>query len=200
MQVSDEAHASGAPINPTRTRSSEESPVPPKPLRSVLFLCTGNSARSILAESVLQHRGGSLFRAYSAGSHPTGQVHPMALEVLAEAGYPHEGFESKSWDRFATQGAPPIDFVLTVCDRAAGEACPIWPGQPITAHWGLPDPAAIEGPTAILRDAFRQALVRIEDRIAHFLRLARSASHPDDWQIGLTQVEFPEESKPEPAT
>ena len=173
--------------------------MPPESLQHVLFLCTGNSARSILAESVLQHRGGSRFQAHSAGSHPTGEVHPMALEVLAEAGYPHKGFQSKTWERFTSEAAPPLDFVLTVCDRAAGEGCPVWPGQPISAHWGLPDPAAIEGPASIRRNAFQQTLLRIEDRIAHFLRLARSANHPNDWKIGLSQAEFPEAPKPRPA-
>ena len=112
---------------------------------NVLFLCTGNSARSILAESILRKDGVGRFRSFSAGSQPKGTVHPMALRVLAEAGYPVDDMRSKSWQEFAGAGAPAMDFVFTVCDNAAGEACPIWPGQPMTAHWGIEDPAAVEG-------------------------------------------------------
>ena len=112
---------------------------------NVLFLCTGNSARSILAESILRKEARGRFRAYSAGSHPKGAVNPFALKVLASLEYPTEGLRSKSWDEFATSGAPIMDFVFTVCDTAAAETCPVWPGQPMTAHWGIEDPAAVDG-------------------------------------------------------
>lgn len=134
---------------------------------SVLFLCTGNSARSILAEALLNRDGAGRFRGHSAGSFPKGRVHPMALELLAERGLPTGGLRSKSWDEFAAPGAPPIDFVVTVCDNAAGETCPVWPGRPVTLHWGMPDPAAVEGPGR--RAAFERALSELEGRIAHFL-------------------------------
>ena len=131
---------------------------------NVLFLCTGNSARSILAESLLNHWGRGRFRAFSAGSFPKGQVHPLALELLEWTRLPTEGLRSKSWDEFATRDAPPIDFVITVCDNAAGESCPVWPGKPITAHWGVADPAAVEG-AAERGVAFRRALTELEARI-----------------------------------
>jgi arsenate reductase len=131
---------------------------------NVLFLCTGNSARSILAESLLNHWGRGQFRAFSAGSFPKGQVHPLAIELLERAGLPTKGLRSKSRDEFATTGAPPIDFVITVCDNAAGEACPVWPGKPITAHWGVADPAAVDG-DAERGAAFRRALTELEARI-----------------------------------
>ena len=136
---------------------------------NVLFLCTGNSARSILADSILGRDGEGRFQAYSAGSSPKGQVHPMATEVLRSLGYPHEGHRSKSWDEFAAAGAPHIDFIFTVCDNAAGETCPVWPGHPMTAHWGIADPAAVEGPGQ--RDAFIQALHQLQRRISLFLAL-----------------------------
>jgi N-acetylglutamate synthase-like GNAT family acetyltransferase/protein-tyrosine-phosphatase len=132
---------------------------------NVLFLCTGNSARSILAASLINHRGRGQFRGFSAGSHPKGAVHPLALELLNSMQLPTEGLRSKSWDELAAPGAPPLDFVFTVCDNAAGEVCPYWPGQPITAHWGLPDPAAIEGSDSEKRKAFRDALEALETRI-----------------------------------
>lgn len=140
---------------------------------NVLFLCTGNSARSILAESVLNHDGAGRFRAYSAGSFPKGEVHPMAIDVLQSLGFPHEGFRSKSWDEFAKPGAPVFDFIFTVCDSAAGETCPIWPGHPMTAHWGIEDPAAVEGEGQ--REAFVQALRYLRRRIELFLALPLSA-------------------------
>jgi arsenate reductase len=136
---------------------------------NVLFLCTGNSARSILAEALLNHDGAGRFRAYSAGSFPKGEVHPMAIEVLKGLGFPHEGYRSKSWDEFAVDGAPVFDFIFTVCDNAAGETCPIWPGHPMTAHWGIEDPAAVEGDGQ--REAFMQALRYLRRRIELFLAL-----------------------------
>ena len=136
---------------------------------NVLFLCTGNSARSILAEAILNKDGAGRFRAYSAGSFPKGAVHPMALQVLSSLGFSTEGLRSKSWDEFAGEGAPPIDFIFTVCDNAAGETCPIWPGHPMTAHWGIEDPAAVEGEGQ--RDAFVTALRYLRNRIDLFLEL-----------------------------
>lgn len=136
---------------------------------NVLFLCTGNSARSILAEALLNHDGGGRFNAYSAGSFPKGAVHPMALDVLQGLGFPHEGYRSKSWDEFAAPGAPVFDFIFTVCDSARGETCPIWPGHPMTAHWGIEDPATVEGEGQ--REAFMQALRYLRRRIELFLAL-----------------------------
>ena len=136
---------------------------------NVLFLCTGNSARSILAEAILNRAGAGRFRAFSAGSFPKGQVHPAALGLLDELGYPIADFRSKSWDEFATAGAPELDFVFTVCDNAAGETCPVWPGQPMTAHWGIEDPAAAEDDGQ--RQAFRNAFYALQRRIGLFLAL-----------------------------
>jgi arsenate reductase len=136
---------------------------------NVLFLCTGNSARSILAESLLNTLGAGKFRAFSAGSFPKGQVHPIAMEVLKRTNLPAEGFRSKSWDEFAAPGAPPIDFIFTVCDNAAGEVCPVWPGKPMTAHWGIADPAAVEGTDGEKEFAFRKALKELETRIKLFI-------------------------------
>ena len=136
---------------------------------NVLFLCTGNSARSILAEAILNREGAGCFRAFSAGSFPKGEVHPAALKLLEELGYPTEGYRSKSWDEFAAEGAPPLDFVFTVCDNAAGEVCPIWPGQPVMAHWGIEDPAAVEGDRQ--PQAFRNAYHALQRRIQLFLAL-----------------------------
>ena len=141
------------------------------PTYSVLFLCTGNSARSILAESLLNHWGRGKFRAYSAGSFPKGAVHPMALDLLGQLNLPTEGLRSKSWDEFARPGAPELDFVITVCDNAAGEVCPVWPGRPVTAHWGLPDPAAVQGTEAERLMAFRKTLRALETRIKVFVSL-----------------------------
>ena len=138
---------------------------------NVLFLCTGNSARSILAESLLNHWGQGKFRAFSAGSFPKGQVHPMALDLLKRMNLPADGFRSKSWDEFAAPGAPPIDFIFTVCDNAAGEVCPIWPGRPMTAHWGIADPAAVEGTESDKAFAFRKAIKELETRIKLFTSL-----------------------------
>ena len=132
---------------------------------NVLFICTGNSARSIIAEALLNAVGDGRFRAWSAGSHPRGQVHELALRELQQLRVPIDGLRSKGWDEFARPGAPAMDFVLTVCDKAAGEACPAWPGQPITAHWGMPDPAAIEGSEEVRRKAFRDVAVMMKRRI-----------------------------------
>ncbi|HXF79399.1 MAG TPA: arsenate reductase ArsC [Usitatibacter sp.] len=132
---------------------------------NVLFLCTGNSARSILAEAMLNHLGKGRFRAYSAGSHPAGKVNPFATELLEAAHLPTEGLRSKAWDEFAKPGAPPMDIILTVCDNAAGEACPVWPGKPVTAHWGVADPAAAQGSDGEKRAAFRAAANVLRHRI-----------------------------------
>ena len=136
-----------------------------------LFLCTGNSARSIFAEAILDRLGRGRFRAHSAGSHPTGRVHPLALEILHERGYDTRGLRSKGWDEFAQPGAPALDFVFTVCDNAAGEVCPVWPGQPMTAHWGVADPAALEGPDDARRRLFRRIYLELERRIDLFTNL-----------------------------
>jgi arsenate reductase (thioredoxin) len=138
---------------------------------NVLFLCTGNSARSIMAESILRKDGGERFNAYSAGSHPKGRVNPLALQTLEAFEYPVGGFRSKSWEEFAAPDAPVLDFVFTVCDDAAGEACPVWPGQPMTAHWGIEDPAAVEGTTIEKERAFNQAFRYLKNRIAVFIAL-----------------------------
>jgi arsenate reductase len=143
----------------------------PEKIYDTLFLCTGNSARSILSEAILNRVGKGRFRAYSAGSHPTGSVNPVALEILGERGYALSELRSKSWDEFAAPGAPALDFIFTVCDDAAGEACPAWPGQPMTAHWGLPDPAALDGPSEEQRWAFRRTYVVLERRIELFTSL-----------------------------
>ncbi len=145
---------------------------------NVLFLCTGNSARSIIAEAVLNHldSGRGALRAFSAGSHPKGDVHPLALEILEANGLPVAGLRSKSWDEFAVPGAPKMDFIFTVCDNAASEACPIWPGQPVTAHWGIPDPAAVTGTDDDKRRAFRDALVVLRGRLERFSRLPFDAT------------------------
>ena len=138
---------------------------------NVLFLCTGNSARSVLAEAVLNADGKGSFHAYSAGSFPKGAVNPFALALLEQIGLPTQGLRSKSWDEFAAPGAPKMDFVFTVCDQAAGEVCPVWPGQPVTAHWGMPDPAAAEGSDAEKMQAFREALRMLSNRIGIFAQL-----------------------------
>jgi arsenate reductase (thioredoxin) len=141
------------------------------PTYNVLFLCTGNSARSIMAEVVMNHLGRGRFRAFSAGSHPTGKVHPLAVEALSRMKLPVTELRSKSWDEFAVPGSPPLHFVLTVCDKAAGESCPAWPGQPITAHWGVEDPAAIVGTDEKRREVFRSALLTLTRRIELMLCL-----------------------------
>ena len=143
----------------------------PDRVYNVLFLCTGNSARSILAEAMLAKDGHGRFRAFSPGSQPKPAVNPMALQVLRESDYPVEGLRSKSWDAFAGPGAPVMDFVFTVCDNAAGEACPFWPGQPVTAHWGIEDPAAAEGSEIERKTAFVTAQRYLKNRISAFLAL-----------------------------
>ncbi|MDD2545642.1 MAG: arsenate reductase ArsC [Burkholderiaceae bacterium] len=141
------------------------------PIYNVLFLCTGNSARSLMAEALLKQLGQGQFRAYSAGSHPTGSVHPQALEVLTRNQVGTEGLRSKSWDEFAQPDAPVMHFVLTVCDKAAGETCPLWPGQPMSAHWGVPDPVAAEGSADEVRKAYLDAFLTLHRRISLFLNL-----------------------------
>ena len=141
------------------------------PIFNVLFLCTGNSARSILAEALLNQAGRGTFKAYSAGSHPKGEVHPLALEQLRKAKLPASGYRSKSWSEFSAPDAPKLDFVFTVCDSAANEVCPIWAGQPMTAHWGVPDPAAVEGTEEVKQKAFLTAFMQLQRRIDLFLSL-----------------------------
>ena len=138
---------------------------------NVLFLCTGNSARSIMAEVLLNAMGGGRFKAYSAGSHPRGQVHRMTLELIERNRLPTQGLRSKGWDEFAQPGAPRMDFVFTVCDDAAGEVCPVWPGQPMTAHWGIPDPAAVEGSDEQKQKAFFRAYQQLSNRLIIFVDL-----------------------------
>jgi arsenate reductase (thioredoxin) len=142
-----------------------------EPKFNVLFLCTGNSARSILAESILRKEGAGRFRAFSAGSHPKGTVNPFAYKVLEAYGYPTDGFRSKSWDEFAAPGGPNMDFVFTVCDTAAAETCPMWPGQPMTAHWGIEDPTAVEGTDIQKEAAFNLAFRYLKNRITIFINL-----------------------------
>jgi len=138
---------------------------------NVLFLCTGNSARSIMAEAILNHRGKGRFTAYSAGSHPSGQPRPEALKQIESSGVPTAGLRSKSWDEFAAPGAPKLDFIFTVCDNAANEQCPYWPGHPMTAHWGIPDPAAVKGTPQEIARAFRDAFTILDRRIGLLLSL-----------------------------
>lgn len=140
-------------------------------VRNVLFLCTGNSARSVLAEAILNKEGAGRFRAYSAGSQPKGEVHPLTLDTLRALNFPVEGYRSKSWDEFAGEDGPQFDFVFTVCDSAAAEVCPVWPGQPMTAHWGVPDPAAATGSETERRAAFLAAFRQLNNRISIFLSL-----------------------------
>lgn len=138
---------------------------------NILILCTGNSARSIIGEALFSTLGVGRFKAYSAGSHPTGKVNPFAIEQVQSLGYPVENLRSKSWDEFAQPDSPPMDFVVTVCDKAAGEVCPFWPGQPVTAHWGFPDPAAVQGTDQEKRAAFTRTLHQMRNRVQLFLSL-----------------------------
>jgi arsenate reductase (thioredoxin) len=142
---------------------------------NLLFLCTGNSARSIMAEAMANHLGKGRFHAYSAGSHPRGRVHPVALQILQDAGLPTAALRSKPWDEFAGVDAPPMDLIITVCDKAAGEACPVWPGHPVTAHWGVEDPAAVAGSPDQVRHAFAHALHLLQHRITLLLALKPEA-------------------------
>lgn len=142
---------------------------------NVLFLCTGNSARSIIAEALMNRLGAPRFRAFSAGSDPKGQVNPHSIALLKSLNYKTDGFRSKSWDEFAAPGAPQLDFVFTVCDNAANEVCPIWPGQPMSAHWGVPDPAAAEGSEAVIAQAFADAYRMLQNRISVFVNLPMSS-------------------------
>ena len=142
---------------------------------NVLFLCTGNSARSIMAEAILNHKGGPAFVAYSAGSHPAGKIRPEALLQLEVAHVPTAGLRSKNWDEFERPGAPALNFVFTVCDNAAKEVCPVWPGQPVSAHWGMPDPAAVRGSAEEIERAFRETFFLLDRRIGLFLNLPFAA-------------------------
>ena len=164
---------------------------------NVLFLCTGNSARSILAEAILNKEGAGRFKAYSAGSFPKGEVHPAALNLLRELGYSTDGYRSKSWDEFAADGAPPLDFVFTVCDNAAGEVCPVWPGQPMTAHWGIEDPAAIEGDKQ--PQAFRNAYYSLQRRIGLFLSLPLESIDQMSLQTKLREIGRTRDNTPDAA-
>ena len=155
---------------------------------NVLFLCTGNTARSIMAESILRKDGAGRFRAFSAGSHPKRRVNPFALKVLESFDYPTEGLRSKGWEEFAAPGAPEMDFVFTVCDNAAGEACPVWPGQPMTAHWGVPDPAAATGTPAEVALAFKDAYRMLNQRIGIFTSLPLRALDQLTLQNKLTDI------------
>ena len=168
-----------------------------KPL-NVLFLCTGNSARSVMAESILNRLGAGKFRGYSAGSHPAGKVNPLALNLLRKTNYDVSGLRSKSWDEFAAPGAPKLDFVFTICDDAASEICPIWPGQPMTAHWGLPDPAKAEGTEAEKAFAFADCFRMLNQRIGIFVslpldRLSKLSLKRELDEIGRMRSEAPSE-------
>jgi len=163
-------------------------------VNNVLFLCTGNSARSIMAETLLNHWGKGRFQAFSAGSHPTGKVHPFTIDLLKKLKLPIGELRSKSWDEFAEPGAPVMDFVFTVCDQAAGEVCPVWPGQPITAHWGFPDPAAFVGPDVEKRALFADVFRQIENRIKIFSalpleKLSRLAIQREVEKLGQRRLE-----------
>jgi arsenate reductase (thioredoxin) len=155
---------------------------------NVLFLCTGNSARSIMAEAILNQKGKGRFTAFSAGSHPTGAVRPEALKQIESAGITTEGLRSKSWDEFAQPRAPELHFVFTVCDNAADEACPYWPGQPMTAHWGIPDPAAVKATPKEIERAFRSAFVTLERRITLFLSLPLETLDDRNIQQQIRQI------------
>lgn len=154
----------------------------------VLFLCTGNSARSILAESLLNYNSDGRFVAYSAGSHPRGEVHPYALELLLSRGHDTKNLRSKSWDEFEEPGAPVMDFVFTVCDNAANEVCPVWPGRPVTAHWGLEDPAGVQGTETEQREAFAEAYGLLEKRVRAFLSLPFESLEGEEFENKLEEI------------
>lgn len=160
----------------------------PRMTYNVLFLCTGNSARSILAEAILDKLGAGRFQAYSAGSHPKGAVNPYALALLGQKGFDTSRFRSKAWDEFAAPGTPPLDFIITVCDSAAGEVCPIWPGRPVTAHWGMPDPAAVEGTPDDIMAAFVETYGLLNRRIAFFTNLKLAGLDRQALQRQMTEA------------
>lgn len=170
----DDCASSDAVPDPVRDPGRGAARDPGRPYH-VLFLCTGNSARSILAEALLNTLGQGRFQAFSAGSYPVGRVHPLAIELCQAMGYDTARLRSKSWDEFATPGAPPLDLIITVCDNAAGEVCPLWPGRPLAAHWGFPDPAAVQGSEAERRQAFASVCNAIHHRIETFLSLPHAA-------------------------
>ncbi len=163
---------------------------------TVLFLCTGNSARSIIAEALLNKEGGGRFKAYSAGSMPTGRVNPYAAPIVERLGFRASEFRSKSWDEFARPGAPPLDFIFTVCDNAAGEVCPVWPGQPMTAHWGVPDPAAAQGGEAEIAAAFNETCRLLGNRIRLFVSLPIASLDRMSLQARLREIGAPEPAAP----
>lgn len=167
---------------------------------NVLFLCTGNSARSIIAECILNRHGGGRFKAYSAGSQPTGRVNPYALDLLRNQNYPTATLRSKDWGEFAGAEAPPLDFVFTVCDNAANEVCPVWPGQPMTAHWGVPDPAAVEGPEAVKRAAFADTMRMLTQRISVFCSLPLASLDRLSLQRRLSEIGAMGDNAPAGAT
>jgi arsenate reductase len=167
-------------------------PVPRAPVSdriyNVLFLCTGNSARSILGEVLMNHWGKGRFRGFSAGSQPKGELHPMALALLEHLDLPTDGLHSKNWEAFASDGAPSMDFVFTVCDSAAEETCPVWPGQPMTAHWGIPDPAAVTGDEKTRMQAFRGAFLQLEKRVRIFSSLPIASLDELQIQTGIDRI------------
>jgi len=164
----------------------------------VLYLCTGNSARSILAEALTRHLGRGRFEAFSAGSHPRGDVHPLALELLRTDDLPTEGLRSKSWHEFAAPDAPPMDFVITVCDRAAGEPCPSWPGNPITARWSVPDPVVVSGPPLVQKAAFREAMFLLQNRISLLTELKQESLDRLALRARLGDIAAQDMGAPEP--
>jgi arsenate reductase len=155
---------------------------------NVLILCTGNSARSILGEALVEHLGKGRFRGFSAGSHPKGKVHPLALDLLRQKNLPIDGLRSKSWDEFSGPGSPSLDFIFTVCDNAAGEACPVWPGHPMTVHWGIDDPAAVEGSEGDKKQAFRKAYDELDRRIRDFVNLPIDSLEPAELKRRLVAI------------
>lgn len=160
----------------------------PDKMFNVLFLCTGNSARSIMAEAILQREGMGKFASFSAGSHPKGEIHPYALDLLKQLNHSTSSFRSKDWNEFAVKGAPQMDFVFTVCDNAAAEVCPVWPGQPMSAHWGQPDPAAVEGTEAEKRLAFADSYRMMKNRISAFVNLPMSSLDQISLQKKLSAI------------